>query len=417
MPMAAYGWLRLSVCKSMSIAALGKWMGIQDVFCLRAGKGGIFMQVISGMRPAFVSWPGYRNGSAGRSAGAAFPGMEMSGKPSAGSSASERTQEIRQMLRELERSTEEKENSLFGVTSGGNGMGAKTQQTNTRDKKTGLHTKYRYNYKDVSGKILRAKNSVSAGLAVIAAKRKVVEVKRKLLAEDGDSDELQLALTHAQRMEMAARKKKHHLEQEEMVKAVQERDAERERQNEAAHSMAEAAQEQIAEREDAVFEERGKLADALSEQRRQMSAANTEMRMPEMTGPAAGASGAMLAETAGADAGGQMEELNQMLAGFGEEMLRELEEAMEQFENMEILDPHMSEEELEEVKRKHRIAEQKMILKADMDYLKGSIRHTLAKGAGIPGMGSGTASPAAVGMQAPAGEAAAPPAVAIDVQL
>lgn len=349
------------------------------------------MQMISGMQSAFVSQVDYRSGFAGRgSAGAVFPGLEMSGKPSAGSSASERTREIRQMLRELERSSEEKEDSLFGVTAGGHGMSAKTQQTNTRDKKTGLHTKYRYNYKDVSGKILRAKNSVSAGQAMIAAKRKVVEVKRKLLAEGGDSDELQLALTHAQRMEMAARKKKHHLEQEEMVKAVQERDAERERQNDAAYSMAEAAQEQIAQREDAVLEEREKLADALSEQRKQLSGANAE---------------------------GQMEELNQMLASFGEDMLRELEEAMEQFEDMEILDPHMSEEELEDVKRKHRIAEQKMILKADMDYLKGSIRHTLAKGAGIPGMSSGTASPVAAGIQAPSVEAASTPAVAIDVQL
>lgn len=369
------------------------------------------MQMISGMQSAFVSQADYRSGFAGRgSAGAVFPGLEMSGKPSAGSSASERTREIRQMLRELERSSEEKEDSLFGVTAGGHGMSAKTQQTNTRDKKTGLHTKYRYNYKDVSGKILRAKNSVSAGQAMIAAKRKVVEVKRKLLAEGGDSDELQLALTHAQRMEMAARKKKHHLEQEEMVKAVQERDAERERQNDAAYSMAEAAQEQIAQREDAVFEEREKLADALSEQRKQLSGANTEMRIVEP-------SGTMIAEMTGANAEGQMEELNQMLASFGEDMLRELEEAMEQFEDMEILDPHMSEEELEDVKRKHRIAEQKMILKADMDYLKGSIRHTLAKGAGIPGMGSGTASPVAAGIQAPSVEAASTPAVAIDVQL
>ena len=45
--------------------------------------------------------------------------------------------------------------------------------------------------------------------------------------------------------------------------------------------------------------------------------------------------------------------------------------SQEMLENMEIVDPHMSEEELEELKRKHRAAENKAIVKAEMDYLKG----------------------------------------------
>ncbi len=318
---------------------------------------------------------------------AAF-GRKGSGRSANG--ASERTQEIRQMLRELERGSGEEENGLFGATAGGTGIGGKTQKTDSRGKKSGFQTKYRYNYKEVSNKILRAKTPVSAGQAMIAAKRKVVEVKRKLLAGGDDSDALRLALTHAQRMEMVARRKKHHLEQEEMVEAVQERDAAREQLNDTSYALAGQAQDRISDRQDAVFEERGRLADAMSEQ---------------------------LDELAESGAGEMMEELNRMFADFGEDMLRELNEAMEQLENMEILNPHMSEEELEKVKRRHRLAEQKAILKADMDYLKDSIRQTLAKGGGIPGIGSGMASPSPAAMPAMGGEAGTPPAAVIDVQL
>ena len=63
-----------------------------------------------------------------------------------------------------------------------------------------------------------------------------------------------------------------------------------------------------------------------------------------------------------------------MVAEFGEEELKQLEEAMEAFESMEVLDPHMSDEQFEDLKRKHRAAENKAIVKADMDYLKDMAR-------------------------------------------
>ena len=69
-----------------------------------------------------------------------------------------------------------------------------------------------------------------------------------------------------------------------------------------------------------------------------------------------------------------LSELGKILAEFGEEELKELEEAMEMLEDMEIVDPHMSKEDLEELKRKHRATEQKAMVKADMDYLKGMIK-------------------------------------------
>ena len=88
-----------------------------------------------------------------------------------------------------------------------------------------------------------------------------------------------------------------------------------------------------------------------------------------------------------------MAELNEKIAEFGEEALREMEEAMAALEELEMLDPHMSEEELEKVKRKHRLAEEKAILKADMDYLKDTIKHQqMAQMSSMQGFGSGGSS-------------------------
>ena len=83
----------------------------------------------------------------------------------------------------------------------------------------------------------------------------------------------------------------------------------------------------------------------------------------------------------------------QMIAEYGEEEIEKLEDAMDQLELMEVVDPHMSEEDLEELKRKHRLAEQKAIMKADMDYLKGVIKLQMQKGAeAAQGAGSGNGS-------------------------
>ncbi len=48
---------------------------------------------------------------------------------------------------------------------------------------------------------------------------------------------------------------------------------------------------------------------------------------------------------------------------------------MEMLESMEIVDPHMSKEDLEDLKRKHRASEDKAIMKANMDYLKDMIKY------------------------------------------
>ncbi len=215
----------------------------------------------------------------------------------------------------------------------------------------------RYNFKEVSSKILRAKTSISAGQAVIAAKRKVVEVRRKIEAGDGDPEELQLVLTHAKRMEMVARKKKHNLELEELVEHTQSRDEKLEKQEEAATDIKDAIvaaeEEKVSKEEDEIFEERQDMIEDAVEEAEERKSENTEE---------------MLAN------------LNEMISKFGEEELKELEEEMEFLECMEIVDPHMTEEELDELKRKHRAAENRAIVKADMDYLKGMIKHQTEKG-------------------------------------
>ncbi|MBP5265303.1 MAG: hypothetical protein J6Z06_00570, partial [Lachnospiraceae bacterium] len=218
---------------------------------------------------------------------------------------------------------------------------------NSKEDEPTVEAKYNYNYKEVANKIKQAKTSVSAEQAVISAKRKVIEVKQKISAGAGNAEELQLALTHATRMEMAARQKKNHLELEEMIVNTQKRD-----------KLLDKQEEVVTDVKNAVIqsgeEKLNKAADGIFEQRQDMiEQARAEMKEK--------------GEDISDDA---MAKLNEMIADYGEDELEKLEDAMDQLQLMEIVDPHMSEEELKEVKIKHRAAESKALVKADMDYLK-----------------------------------------------
>ncbi|SFQ04449.1 hypothetical protein SAMN02910358_00499 [Lachnospiraceae bacterium XBB1006] len=288
-----------------------------------------------------------------------------------------KSKEMRQLLRALD------QDSGTGITDP-LVKGIWEQSTTTEREDTKKSSKpVTYNYREVSAKIRQAKTSQSAGQAVLAARRKVLDIRRKIASHDGDAEELQLALTHAKRMEMVARKKKHHLELEEMVVQTQNRDEQLDKIKNAAtdmkNAMVTAEEETLSDREDAIFEEREKIMEDTAAELRETGAQNVD----EM-----------------------MENLGEMVAELGEEELKELEEAMEMLECMEVVDPHMSEEDLEELKRKHRAAENKAIMKADMDYLKGIIKHLNEKNVGIPGMNagqmatSGAVSPVAVNVEA-----------------
>ncbi len=208
----------------------------------------------------------------------------------------------------------------------------------------------KYNYKEVSSKIQQAKNSQSAGQAVIAAKRAVQDLKRKLVTNPKEAKELQIAITHAKRMEMVAKKKQHHLELEEMVVVTQKQDEKMDRSKEAVediHSaMIAAEEEKIIEQQDDIFEARQEmLSDMLAEAAEQ---------------------GRELSEDALA---GMIELTNE----FGEDMMEQLEESMEALECMEIINPHMDQDDLEKLITKHRSSEEKDMVKADMEYLKDTI--------------------------------------------
>ncbi len=234
--------------------------------------------------------------------------------------------------------------------------GSNTQTKADKAKKAAA--KVKYNFKEVASKIQRAKTSVSAGQAVLSAKRKVLEVKRKISSGQGDAEELQLALTHAKRMEMVARKKKHHLQLEELVVTTQRRDENSEQREDVATSAKQdivmAEEQKVEELEDEIFDEREEMLDE--------AVAELEESNEEVTDE-------------------MMAELNEMISEFGEEELKQLEEAMEMLETMEIIDPHMSEEDLEELKRKHRSSEARAMMKADMDYLKSMIKYQTMKAA------------------------------------
>ena len=66
-----------------------------------------------------------------------------------------------------------------------------------------------------------------------------------------------------------------------------------------------------------------------------------------------------------------------------------LEEAMNMAELMEVVDPHMSKEDYENLKRKHRASEERAIMKADMDYLKAVIKMNMDKSLKSPSLDAG----------------------------
>ena len=84
---------------------------------------------------------------------------------------------------------------------------------------------------------------------------------------------------------------------------------------------------------------------------------------------------------------------------------------------MEMIDPHMTKEDLEELKRKHRASEQKAMMKADMDYLKGMIK-LQNEGKGISTISSPSVSVPNLSMPAMSmPSVSAPVSVSIDVQV
>lgn len=86
-------------------------------------------------------------------------------------------------------------------------------KTNAKAKKT-----LTYNYRKVSGAIMRAKTRIQAGNALASAKSELSGLKRKAGSGQYKDEELQIAINHANKMIRTARRKMSHLKLEEMQK-------------------------------------------------------------------------------------------------------------------------------------------------------------------------------------------------------
>ncbi len=232
-------------------------------------------------------------------------------------------------------------------------------KTQTTKSETKQKKKLHYSYKDVSSKIQRAKTSLSAGQAVISAKRKVMELRRKASSKNVDTDDLQLALSHAKKMEMIAKKKKHNLELEEMVEQAKAADEREEKIKDSAASQADVidiAKESIETAEDEIQKQQEEYADGLK--------AEFEELAEEYATDEYSSEDLMEAFS---------DEMSEMIEEFGQEEMELLEETMEMLEQLEAVNPHMSDEQLDRLKHKHRASEDKAIAKANMEYLKGAM--------------------------------------------
>ncbi len=265
--------------------------------------------------------------------------------------------QMQQQLRELFEKEQAKQSPLNENSNAV--MGTENEEEEKEDKL--LNSGKVYNFKEISNKIMRAKTPVSAGQALTAAKRKISEIKRKLASEGGEDDELQLALTHARKMEVVAQRKKNNLELEEMVKNTRNRDKLLERMERKASSFEtdkfEMLKDEITDKQLDHIEEQGEIAREEAEKTREMLSEKVEETTEAMSE--------------------QLGETIDEMSDAESEMLKEMSEMLDQ---MEIVDPHMNEQDFNKLKLKHRLSEQKALMKADMEYLKDVFKNMENKG-------------------------------------
>ena len=76
----------------------------------------------------------------------------------------------------------------------------------------------RYNFKEISGQILRAKTCMSAKQVMVRARGKVAILRRQVQCGEYDDTELSHAIMHAEQMARIAKKRMKHLEEEERAR-------------------------------------------------------------------------------------------------------------------------------------------------------------------------------------------------------
>lgn len=225
--------------------------------------------------------------------------------------------------------------------------------------------KLKYQFKNISSKILRRKTSQAAKQAAGQARREVLRLKRQKQNSDSDSEEIDAAIAHAQAMERVAKKKAKHLEEEELAKAAG----------------------GICQGDRICEEETKDVQDAEAE-----NAQNEEEMSAE--GSADEVSGALSAYEYAADsydisdyidlgmdefyaqAGDFMSEMSDFTSEMMQEMSDSLRDLMEEMgldvesDTVVSVNREMDPADLKMMKIKHRNKEMKDIVKADAEYLK-----------------------------------------------
>lgn len=235
----------------------------------------------------------------------------------------------------------------------------RTQRQNAKNTSDRLKT-LKYQYKDISSKLVRAKTSSSARQVVSQAKREVMRLKRQRQVEGIDKEELEAAITHAKAMERVAKKKVKHLEEEEMLKAAGGSLVEFEEEN----SQSENEDSEVSEMnnsDDEYYEsDPSEIEDSQFE--------DYEMEAYEMS------EDELMSEFSQETMSNLSEEL---MAEFSEEMKSLLEDMGldELTDSMTMSKDNLDANDLKMIKIKHRNKEAKDMVKADADYLKVIFDH------------------------------------------
>ena len=230
--------------------------------------------------------------------------------------------------------------------------------------------KLKYQFKNISSKILRSKTSQAAKQAAGQARREVLRLKRQKQSGNYDDDEIEAAINHAKAMERVAKKKAKHLEEEELAKAAGgicqgDRISEEETKD-----------VQDAEAENAQNEEEMSAEGSADEVSGDLSAYEyaadsydisdyIDLGMDEFY----------------AQAGDFMSEMSDFTSEMMQEMSDSLRDLMEEMgldveaDTVVSVNREMDPADLKMMKIKHRNKEMKDIVKADAEYLKAVFNH------------------------------------------
>ena len=257
-----------------------------------------------------------------------------------------------------------RQQNSFKATTGDKAEGfLKLTQAKAKTDESKIKKHLEYNYRDISSMIRQAKTSSSAGQAAIKAKRIVLKLRRDMssASDNDEKTEISAALNHAKSMERTAKKKKHHLETEELIESTIKQDEESEALSGKTSSTGGAA---TASMNDLVSQAEDVVADAYEELDEKELAALEEAygeffeNDPEMEN--------FSLEEISSD---MLSGLDDMMEDF-DEAYEMLDEVMENLDMLEAVDPHMDEDGLKKLRIRHRNSEEKEMTKADMEYLK-----------------------------------------------